>query len=77
MFAQRNVSVNGMESRIDIRRARADGPILFPLEDEVRFEFTMCNPPFYASAQEVIELAEEKELPPNAVRTVIFTCVSV
>ncbi|KAF8166825.1 S-adenosyl-L-methionine dependent methyltransferase [Pholiota molesta] len=68
-FAQKNVSVNGMESRIDVRRARADGPILFPLEDEVNFEFTMCNPPFYASAQEVIELAEDKELPPNAVCT--------
>jgi 23S rRNA A1618 N6-methylase RlmF len=77
VFAQKNVSVNGMESRIDVRRARADGPILFPLEDEANFEFTMCNPPFYASAEEVIELAEDKELPPNAVCTVMYTCVNV
>ncbi|KAF9478453.1 hypothetical protein BDN70DRAFT_933402 [Pholiota conissans] len=67
--AQQNVTTNDLESRIEIRKADIDSPILFPLEHDVHFDFTMCNPPFYTSAKEVMELAEEKELPPNAVCT--------
>lgn len=32
-----------------------------------RYEFTMCNPPFYTSAQDVLRSAEGKELGPNGV----------
>lgn len=28
----------------------------------------MCNPPFYASKEEVVRAAEDKEFDPNAVR---------
>lgn len=35
----------------------------------VRFDFTMCNPPFYSSLQEVIQSAEAKQYGPNAVCT--------
>ena len=31
------------------------------------YDFTMCNPPFYASREEVIQSAEAKEFEPNAV----------
>lgn len=34
-----------------------------------RFDFTMCNPPFYASAEEVVRSAAAKALSPNAVCT--------
>ncbi|KAF8972036.1 hypothetical protein BDZ97DRAFT_1650372 [Flammula alnicola] len=69
--ARANVSTNGMDSRIDVRKASAKGDIFFPLEENVQtsFEFSMCNPPFYGSAQEVAESAQAKELPPSAVCT--------
>ncbi|KAF8958194.1 hypothetical protein BDZ97DRAFT_67956 [Flammula alnicola] len=69
--ARANVSTNGMDSRIDVRKASAKGDIFFPLEENVQtfFEFSMCNPPFYGSAQEVTESAQAKELPPSAVCT--------
>ena len=31
------------------------------------FDFTMCNPPFYSSADEIENLAKEKATSPNAV----------
>ncbi|PPQ78488.1 hypothetical protein CVT25_011829 [Psilocybe cyanescens] len=66
--AQHNVSQNNMQSRIHIEKASPDGLILFPLEcNHDSFTFTMCNPPFYGSADEVAQSAQEKELPPNAV----------
>ncbi|KAH8978611.1 ribosomal RNA large subunit methyltransferase F-like protein [Lactarius hatsudake] len=46
------------------------GPILFPLiqDPAASFDFSMCNPPFYASAEEVVRSATAKALSPNAVR---------
>ena len=35
----------------------------------ISFGFSMCNPPFYASRQEVLESAEAKEIGPRAVCT--------
>ncbi|KAG1740617.1 S-adenosyl-L-methionine dependent methyltransferase [Suillus lakei] len=47
---------------------QADGPILQPLHtSSMDFDFTMCNPPFYSSAEDVSRSAEFKELGPNAV----------
>ncbi|KAJ3503764.1 hypothetical protein NLJ89_g8288 [Agrocybe chaxingu] len=69
-YAQRNVASNDLRNRIDIRNASKEGRILFPLEKpNEKYDFCMCNPPFYASAAEVEDLAREKELPPNAVCT--------
>ncbi|KAG0694908.1 hypothetical protein DFH29DRAFT_761649, partial [Suillus ampliporus] len=43
-------------------------PILQPLlTSSMNFDFTMCNPPFYSSAEDVSRSAEFKELGPNAV----------
>ncbi|CAA7268739.1 unnamed protein product [Cyclocybe aegerita] len=68
--ALNNVEANDLHNRIDVRKASKEGGILFPLEDcDAKYDFCMCNPPFYASAAEVEDLAREKELPPNAVCT--------
>ncbi|ESK91055.1 duf890 domain protein [Moniliophthora roreri MCA 2997] len=72
--AKQNVESNNLAERITIVkiRAEADEPILAPLftsSTSQRFAFTMCNPPFYASHEEMLHSAEAKELAPNAVCT--------
>ncbi|KAH9921568.1 S-adenosyl-L-methionine dependent methyltransferase [Epithele typhae] len=75
--ARANVSANGLEPRIAVVAVNADGPILGVLAQgergssvfEERYDFTMCNPPFYASREEVLQSAEAKEFTPNAVCT--------
>jgi 23S rRNA A1618 N6-methylase RlmF len=34
----------------------------------LRFDFTMCNPPFYSSIEDITRSAESKEFAPHAVR---------
>ncbi|KAI9037421.1 DUF890 domain protein [Aspergillus affinis] len=64
--SKETVKNNGLESRIRIVKTDpADG--LIPLHDRLgvdRLDFTMCNPPFYASRDELISSAEAKERPP-------------
>ncbi|KAI0665371.1 S-adenosyl-L-methionine dependent methyltransferase [Trametes maxima] len=68
--ATKNVNTNGLGSRVSVVPADSSGPILSPLFQEDRFyDFTMCNPPFYSSRDEVFRSAEAKELGPNAVCT--------
>lgn len=51
-----------------VERVQADGPILQPLHTSLMdFDFTMCNPPFYSSAEDISRSAEFKEFGPNAV----------
>lgn len=40
-----------------------------PVRDSLfdRFHFTMCNPPFYASMEEIAQSTEAKEYEPSAV----------
>ena len=65
-----------MENRIVVERVLADGPILEPLHTStLDFDFTMCNPPFYSSAEDVLRSAEFKEFGPNAVRHLVFACI--
>ncbi|KAG1835414.1 S-adenosyl-L-methionine dependent methyltransferase [Suillus subalutaceus] len=67
-FAKQNVSQNSMDSRIVVERVQADGPMLQPLHTGLMdFDFTMCNPPFYSSAEDVSRSGEFKEFGPNAV----------
>ncbi|KAG2137497.1 S-adenosyl-L-methionine dependent methyltransferase [Suillus clintonianus] len=67
-FAKQNISRNSMDSRIFVEHVPADGPILQPLHtSSTGFDFTMCNPPFYSSAEDVSRSTEFKELGPNAV----------
>jgi 23S rRNA (adenine1618-N6)-methyltransferase len=37
--------------------------------DTARLDFTMCNPPFYSSREEMVMSAETKERPPFSVRS--------
>ncbi|KDQ17001.1 hypothetical protein BOTBODRAFT_30380 [Botryobasidium botryosum FD-172 SS1] len=78
LYASTNIKANNLESRIKTRKSDADGPILSPLTspsrdgadlDQQPFDFTMCNPPFYASKEEIALLAGAKEFDPHAVCT--------
>ncbi|BCR91081.1 DUF890 domain protein [Aspergillus chevalieri] len=59
--ATKTVTKNGLESRIQI--IKTDPSLLVPLQKSgvERLDFTMCNPPFYASRDEMIASAEAKE----------------
>ncbi|KAG1859714.1 S-adenosyl-L-methionine dependent methyltransferase [Suillus subluteus] len=71
-FAKHNVFQNSMDSRIVVERVQTDGLILQPLHTSLMdFDFTMCNPPFYSSAEDVSRSAEFKEFDPNAVRKTV------
>ncbi|OJJ80760.1 DUF890 domain protein [Aspergillus glaucus CBS 516.65] len=63
--ATRTVSANGLESRIQITKTDSNSELIpFKQSGVVRLDFTMCNPPFYASRDELIASAEAKERPP-------------
>ena len=64
-YAERNVQQNNLTERIRVARVDPSGPIL----PSATFDFTMCNPPFYGSREEVLQSAEAKELGPSAVCT--------
>ncbi|GLA31896.1 hypothetical protein AnigIFM63326_010811 [Aspergillus niger] len=60
------VSNNKLDSRIEIIQTDPKDELI-PLDTKLnvdRLDFTMCNPPFYASRDELIASAEAKERPP-------------
>ncbi|KAI0273225.1 hypothetical protein BGY98DRAFT_1090782 [Russula aff. rugulosa BPL654] len=69
--AQANINRNGLSERITLLRGDTAGPVLLPLfkDTATSFDFSMCNPPFYASTEEATQSAAAKELLPNAVCT--------
>ncbi|KAJ8080938.1 hypothetical protein PM082_017773 [Marasmius tenuissimus] len=69
-YARENVKSNNLDDRIQILKASQTGPLLLPLsEGTQKFDFTMCNPPFYSSAEDVAQSSEAKEFAPNSVCT--------
>ncbi|KAI4868023.1 hypothetical protein F4820DRAFT_172294 [Hypoxylon rubiginosum] len=72
-YARRNAAINGVQSRVRIvgpRDAAATDPLV-PL-DELgldSIDFVMTNPPFYASAAELADLARQKARPPSGACT--------
>ncbi|KAA8895366.1 hypothetical protein FN846DRAFT_922368 [Sphaerosporella brunnea] len=66
-IARNKVLLNG---RIKLYESSVTGP-LFPLEalDTESIDFTMCNPPFYSSADSLAESAAQKMLPPSSACT--------
>jgi len=67
-FAKQNVFQHSMGSRIVVEHVQADDPILQPLHTSAMdFDFVMCNPPFYNSAEDVARSSEFKEFGPNAI----------
>ncbi|GJE92247.1 S-adenosyl-L-methionine dependent methyltransferase [Phanerochaete sordida] len=70
-FARRNVTTNNLSERIMIVQVRADDSI-FPaaaFQSTQGIDFTMCNPPFYGSREEVLSSAEAKEIGPSGACT--------
>lgn len=69
-FAQRNVTSNDLESRIRLRKVSRQDPLI-PLDalGTRRLDFTMCNPPFYASREDMQSSTSLKGAPPSAVCT--------
>ncbi|KAL3455791.1 hypothetical protein BJX64DRAFT_57103 [Aspergillus heterothallicus] len=64
--ATRTVKENGLDSRIRVVKTNQNDS-LFLLEGIPvieQFDFTMCNPPFYTSREDMVNSAEEKERPP-------------
>jgi len=69
--SRRNVSLNSLEDRIRIYPVKKDEGILVPLlsDTDLHVDFTMCNPPFYSSEEEISRLAELKDSEPSAICT--------
>jgi len=69
--ALHNISQNDLSSRIRVVKTDENDPILLPLfrDEETMYSFTMCNPPFYGSSDEVERSAEGKAFEPNGVCT--------
>ncbi|KAF7163559.1 hypothetical protein CNMCM5623_008408 [Aspergillus felis] len=64
--ARENVSNNGLDGRIRVFKTEPKDDLI-PLDtklDVQRLDFTMCNPPFYTSREEMIASAQAKERPP-------------
>ncbi|KAM0786115.1 hypothetical protein ACM66B_006925 [Microbotryomycetes sp. NB124-2] len=62
--ATANVARNGIQDRIKLVLTKRDEPLLpFGILSGVeRLDYTMCNPPFYSSAQEIQDSASGKQL---------------
>ncbi|KIK82447.1 hypothetical protein PAXRUDRAFT_832200 [Paxillus rubicundulus Ve08.2h10] len=71
MFAHQNVERNDLSDRVCVVDVSSSTSILRSLEEDpaALFHFTMCNPPFYSSAEELTQSAEAKQCGPNAVCT--------
>ncbi|KHN99354.1 DUF890 domain-containing protein [Metarhizium album ARSEF 1941] len=69
-WARRNVEINGLSSRINVVARSADSALI-PL-DELGLEavdFTMTNPPFYESEEDLLSSAKKKKRPPHTACT--------
>ncbi|KAJ7461592.1 S-adenosyl-L-methionine dependent methyltransferase [Mycena latifolia] len=69
--ARANVERNDLLKRIQVFETTPEAPIFAPLhvDPSSRVDFTMCNPPFYSSHEDVAASADAKEFEPNAVCT--------
>ncbi|KID76510.1 DUF890 domain-containing protein, partial [Metarhizium brunneum ARSEF 3297] len=64
-WAKRNVEINDLSSRVNVV-ARCTGSSLIPLDELAldSIDFTMTNPPFYRSEEELLSSAKRKQRPP-------------
>lgn len=64
-YARQNVSTNHLGDRISIIKTEPQSPLIpFQALGLDHLNFTMCNPPFYESREEMIRSAEVKKKPP-------------
>ncbi|CAD6504817.1 BgTH12-00320 [Blumeria graminis f. sp. triticale] len=64
-FARANIELNNLESRIRLVKTDLKDPLL-PLDYLAcaRIDFTMCNPPFFESTEDMLSSAKAKKKPP-------------
>ncbi|KAL5520493.1 hypothetical protein ACEPAG_9717 [Sanghuangporus baumii] len=69
--ALENVQQNNLADRITVMKVASSDFIFVPFQTEQNrtFTFTMCNPPFYADAEEIERSAGSKALEPNSACT--------
>lgn len=69
-YARRNVAQNNLTSRIRLLKTRKVSPLI-PLDALKihRADFTICNPPFFKSAEDMMATFTMKSRPPSAVCT--------
>ncbi|XP_031766004.2 RNA N6-adenosine-methyltransferase mettl16 isoform X2 [Galleria mellonella] len=65
--AEENVKRNHLQDLIEVRKNLTSSVIEQLFEDEFKqvFDFSMCNPPFYSSVQELCESRSPARLPPK------------
>ncbi|GAA5932418.1 hypothetical protein JCM1841_001381 [Sporobolomyces salmonicolor] len=70
-FAEKNVFENSLLGQVSLFHVEQQGRIFPPevVESVETIDFTMCNPPFYASQDEIAASLAAKELEPFAVCT--------
>ncbi|KAL2267863.1 hypothetical protein VTJ83DRAFT_5140 [Remersonia thermophila] len=71
-YAQRNIRLNGLESRIHLVPRNPDDPLIpldHPSVKQTPIDFVMMNPPFYASPEEMMSSAQQKSRPPMSACT--------
>ncbi|KAI9226692.1 MAG: hypothetical protein DHS80DRAFT_24996 [Piptocephalis tieghemiana] len=66
--AQRNVNANGLHDRIRLAQTSPFNtlPVELIKQETTRYDFCMCNPPFYSSWEEVVLAQKAKVEPPSA-----------
>jgi 23S rRNA (adenine1618-N6)-methyltransferase len=69
-YAKRNVELNSLQERVRVVKVEQGGS-LFQIDRGilVDLDFAMCNPPFYASKDELLASAAAKSRPPNSACT--------
>jgi 23S rRNA (adenine1618-N6)-methyltransferase len=69
-YANKNVQKNDLSSRIRLRLNTIDDVLISPQAFGVeKLDFTMCNPPFYASSEDMAMSSANKADPPSAICT--------
>lgn len=51
-YARRNVTLNNLESSIELRKVNPDQMLLGVVQSGEKYGFSMCNPPFFANINE-------------------------
>lgn len=67
-YARSNIEANNLTARIQLIESTPQAPLI-PLQNEQRLNFVMCNPPFYASNEELQASAKGKDKPPHSACT--------
>ena len=63
-YAKRNVQLNDLSGRIQLVARKPGDPMIPTDQVAARIDFTMSNPPFYESQEDLDQSAKEKSWPP-------------